>query len=189
MARIQTRKGKKRTTYSATVRIKGYPVICRTFDTKGEAKSWAADVEKEMRMGRYQNMLPIEKVTFAELIEKYLERVSVAKRPNSERRDRDSARAILDAFGSEISLADINPKRLAAYRDARMKVVYPSTIQEEFASLSHMFNVARREWDLPVDNPVLHVSRLKIRNKRTRFLTNEEAQKLLDVAQESRNKK
>lgn len=120
MARIQTRKGKKRTTFTATIRMKGYPTIARTFDTKGEARNWAAHVEKEMRMGRYQDKQPAEKVTFADAIERYLNQVSTTKRPNSERRDRDSAKAVMDGFGSEIFLADINPKRLAAYRDARM---------------------------------------------------------------------
>lgn len=189
MARIQTRKGKKRTTYTATVRMKGFPALARTFDTKGEAKSWAADTEKEMRSGRYQDARPVEKLTFADALNKYLEQISTAKRPNSERRDRDSARAILSSLGNEISLADVNSQRLAAYRDARIKIVSASTIQKEFALLSHLFNVARREWGLPVGNPVESVSRPKIRNGRTRFLTKEEAQKLLDIAKDSRNQK
>jgi integrase len=70
-----------------------------------------------------------------------------------------------------------------------MKIVSPSSIQKEFALLSHMFNVARREWGLPVDNPVPEVTRPKVRNNRTRFLTKEEAQKLLDIAKTSRNQK
>lgn len=188
MARIQTRKGKKRTTYTATVRVKGFPALARTFDTKGEGKNWAGDVEREMRMGRYQDVRPAEKLTFAEVLLRYLEQISTTKRPNSECRDRDSAKAIINGFGSEISLADVNPQRLAAYRDARMKIVLPSTIQKEFALLSHMFNVARREWGLPVENPVPEVTRPKVRNNRTRFLTKEEAQKLLDIAKKSRNK-
>jgi len=189
MARIQTRKGKKRTTFTATVRVKGFPALARTFDTKGEAKNWAVNVEKDMRMGRYQDVRPVEKLRFAEVLMRYLEQVSTTKRPNSESRDRISAKALLNGFGSEISLADVNPRRLSAYRDARMKTVSPSSIQKEFALLSHMFNVARREWGLPVDNPVSEVTRPKVRNNRTRFLTKEEAQKLLDIAKTSRNQK
>ena len=189
MARIQTRKGKKRTTYTATVRVKGFPALARTFDTKGEAKIWAADVEKNMRMGRYQDVRSAEKIVLAEAIARYLSQVSSAKRPNSERRDKDSARAILTGLGCEISLSELTPQRLAAYRDTRTTQVSPSTIQKEFALLSHMFNVARREWGIPVTNPVLEVSRPKIRNNRTRFLTKEEAQKLLDTAKTSKNKK
>jgi len=189
MARIQTRKGKKRTTYTATVRMKGFTPLARTFDTKGEAKSWSADIEKEMRTGRYQDARSAAKLTFANALNRYLEQISATKRPNSERRDRDSAKAILNSLGKEISLADVNSQLLAAYRDSRMKDVSPSTLQKEFALLSHMFNVARREWGLPVGNPVGDVSRPKLRNGRTRFLTKEEAQKLLEVAKESRNQK
>ncbi|MEW6518444.1 MAG: site-specific integrase [Thermodesulfobacteriota bacterium] len=189
MARVQARKGKKRTTYTATVRMKGFPMLAKTFDTKGEAKSWAADIEKEMRAGRYQDVRPAGKLTFSDAMERYLEQVSSQKRPNSERRDRDSANAILKKLGQEITLADITSQRLAVYRDARVREVSPSTIQKEFALLSHMFNVARREWGLPVSNPVSGVSRPKIRNGRTRFLTKEEAQNLLDIAKESQNQK
>jgi integrase len=189
MARIQTRKGKSRTTFTATVRIKSFTPIARTFDTKGEAKSWAANIEREMRMGRYQDARPVERITFSEALNKYLDQVSTTKRPNSERRDRDSAKALINAIGSEISLADVNPQRLVVYRDARLKNVLPSTIQKEFALISHMFNIARREWGLQVANPVPEVTRPKVCNGRTRFLTKEEAQKLLDVAQTSRNKK
>ena len=171
------------------VRVKGFSPLARTFDTKGEAKTWAADIEKEMRMGRYQDARPAEKLTFAEVLSKYLEQVSSTKRPNSERRDKDSVQAILNGFGSQISLSAINAQRLAAYRDARLKSVSPSTIQKEFALLSHMFNIANREWGLAIDNPVRKVSRPKIRNGRTRFLTKDEAQRLLDCAKASKNEK
>jgi integrase len=189
MARIQTCKGKKRTTYTATIRVKGFPALARTFDTKGEAKTWAADVEKEMRMGRYQDVRSFENLSLAESIERYLTQVSVTKRPNSLRRDKDSAKAILNNFGSEISLSDITPQRLATYRDNRIKSVSPSSIQKEFALLSHMFNVARREWWIPIENPVAEVTRPKIPNNRTRFLTKEEALRLLEIAKSSKNKK
>ena len=189
MARIQTRKGKKRTTYTATVRVKGFDPLARTFDTKGEAKNWAAEIEREMRMGRYQDVRPAEKITFAESLTRYLEHVSSSKRINSERRDRISAVALLGGFGQEISLASITPQRLAVYRDARLKTVSPSTIQKEFALISHLFNIARKEWGLSIDNPVTGISRPRVNNSRTRFLTKEEAQRLLDCAKESRNQK
>jgi integrase len=189
MARIQARKGKKRTTYTATVRIQGFDPIARTFDTKGEAKNWVADIEKEMRMGRYQDVRPAGKITLSEVLERYLEQVSTTKRPNSERRDHDSAKAILSGIGPETLLANINTNCLATYRDARLRVVSPSTIQKEFALLSHLFTIARREWGLPLENPVQEVSKPRIRNNRTRFLSKEEAQLLLDCAKRSKNKK
>jgi len=188
MARIQTRKGKNRTTFAATVRVSGFDTCTRTFDTKGEAKTWAANVEREMRMGRYQDIRPVKKVSFSEALERYLEQVSTKKRPNSEYRDRQSAKMIQSVLDPEISLADISPQHIVAYRDKRLKDISPSTLQKEFALLSHLFNIARREWGLSVKNPIPEVTRPKVRNSRTRFLTKEEAQKLLDVSQKSRNK-
>lgn len=189
MARIQARKGKRRTTYTATVRMKGNPALARTFDTKGEAKKWAADIETELRAGRYQDTRSAEKLLFAEVVEKYLDQISTTKRPNSERRDRDSAKALLTGLGKETLLTSVNAQRLAAYRDFRIREASPSTIQKEFALLSHLFNIARREWGLPVDNPVKDVSRPKVANNRTRFLTNEEAHMLLETSKNSRNRK
>ncbi|MFH1076719.1 MAG: hypothetical protein V1753_07790, partial [Pseudomonadota bacterium] len=113
MARIQTRKGKKKTTYTATIRMKGIPALARTFDTKGEAKNWVADVEKQMRVGCYQDNRPAEKVSFTETMERYLEQVSSQKRPNSERRDRDSAKTILKKLDKDLSLVDVTSQRLA----------------------------------------------------------------------------
>ena len=43
MARFQTRKGKNRTTFTATVRVKGFTPIARTFDTKGDVNPSLAD--------------------------------------------------------------------------------------------------------------------------------------------------
>ena len=55
MSRILTRKGKKKTTFTATVRARGYDSVSRTFDTKGEARTWAAEVELEMKGRRFKD--------------------------------------------------------------------------------------------------------------------------------------
>lgn len=139
-------------------------------------------------MGRYQDVRLAENITFAEALNKYLERISTTKRPNSESRDRTSAPALITVFGKEISFAAITPKRLAEYRDNHMQTVSPSTTQKEFALVSHLFNIASREWGIQAKNPVPEVRRPKVQNNRTRFLTNKEAQRLLDAAKTSRNK-
>jgi len=115
MARIQARKGKKKKIYTTTVRIKGFPTLTRTFDIKGEARKWAADTETKMRAGRYQDTRPAEHLLFVDVLNRYLEQVSTTKRPNSERRDRDSAKAILKGVGRDILLTDVNTPRLAVF--------------------------------------------------------------------------
>ena len=120
-------------------------------------------------VGRYQNVRPAENITFADALNKYLERVSTTKRPNSESRDWISAKAFIADFGQEISLAAVTSQHLAKYGDLRQKSVSPSTIQKEFTLISHLFNIARQEWGIQVKNPVSEVRRPKIQNSRTRF--------------------
>ena len=40
---------------TVTVRAKGYESVSRTFDTKGEARIWAAELEAEMKGHRYKD--------------------------------------------------------------------------------------------------------------------------------------
>jgi integrase len=53
MATIETRKGARRTTYRAAIRLNGYPPVYRSFRTLTAAKAWAGRVETEMRDGAY----------------------------------------------------------------------------------------------------------------------------------------
>ena len=67
-----------------------------------------------------QDIRPVNKITLSEAMERYLSQVSTTKRPNSERRDRDSAKAILNIIGTDISLADLSPQHIVAFRDKRL---------------------------------------------------------------------
>ena len=54
MASIQKRKNKNGTSHwRAVVRIKGYPTVCNHFDRKQEAEDWAADVERQIKQGKF----------------------------------------------------------------------------------------------------------------------------------------
>jgi hypothetical protein len=48
MASIRKRGGLQ---WEARVRRKGYPVTCKTFNTKADAEKWSRDVEGEMDRG------------------------------------------------------------------------------------------------------------------------------------------
>jgi integrase len=48
---------------------------------------------------------------------------------------------------------------VAAYRDDRLRVVTSGTVRRELAILQHCFEVARREWDMPLStNPVRQIA-------------------------------
>jgi len=139
MARIRVYKGKYRTTYTATVRIKGYDSVSATFDTKTEAKNWAAQIEAEMRSGRYNNMKSAKKITLDEALSRYFNSITSMKAPNTLMRDEKSIKAIRKHLDCSLSLADITTEKIAHYRDRRLKDVSPSTVMKELALLSHLF--------------------------------------------------
>jgi len=122
MARIQTRKGKKKTTFTITVRVKGYKSVSRTFDTKGEARTWASEVEAEMKKHRFKDPRQAN-VTFLEAMERYLATVTVQKALTTQERERRVAKTLLKNLGKDIMLPEITPAIVANYRDQRMKTV------------------------------------------------------------------
>ena len=58
----------------ARVRKKGYPAQSKTFETKPEAKKWAAVIESEMARGMFVSRAKAESTTFKQLLIRYLRR-------------------------------------------------------------------------------------------------------------------
>jgi hypothetical protein len=74
MASIQKRKNKNGSSHwRAVVRIKGYPTVCNHFDRKQEADDWAADIERQIKLGKYKFGREDQKKTLSELIDSYIE--------------------------------------------------------------------------------------------------------------------
>jgi len=69
-------------TYHVQVRIKGFPPQTKTFDTKAVAKQWAAQVETELRAGRYMPRVEAQRHTVKELLEDYRDKVLIPNRKN-----------------------------------------------------------------------------------------------------------
>jgi hypothetical protein len=70
MASIYQRPNSK--VWRAVVRIKDHPTICNHFDRKQEAQDWAANVEREIKLGRFPFERYKAKYTFADLFERYI---------------------------------------------------------------------------------------------------------------------
>lgn len=79
MGRIVARKGKSKTSYSViAVRLKGHDSVTRSFDTKGEARTWAAELEADMKNRRYKDPRRAHR-TLDKALDQYLETVTVQK--------------------------------------------------------------------------------------------------------------
>ena len=189
MARIAKRKNKRGISYLATVRRKGFETVARTFDTKGEAIAWATGVEQDMKDQRYQNPRRAMNTSFGHALEKYLNTISQKKAINTHMLEKSAARRLLEHIGAETPLGSITATTAAQYRDARLQEVSAYPVRHELALLSHLFTKAKKEWGIPVENPVADIERPAPPRGRTRFLTDQEAAKLLESSRKARNYK
>lgn len=190
--------------YRAQVRVKGRPAKSETFPNRKEAEKWAASLETAIRENRHHPHLAAGKKSFAEAVKRYLETVV----NGADESDQRARKMHLDWFAEQwagLTLAEITADRVAAARDdlaaerfkrgndkfdkktgalkslAKEYQRSGATINRYLATLSHMLNVAKKEWRLIDRNPVADIAKKKEGRGRTRFLTDAERNKLLEV--------
>jgi integrase len=188
MARVTKRKKKSGCSFIATIRIQGYPSISRTFDTKGEASAWAAKTEESIKAKKYNDPRLAMNVSFGQAVERYLETISCNKATTTHMREKASAARLMEQIGTKTPFGSISTAIVAQYRDGRLKKVSAYSVRQELALLSHLFTKAKKEWGIPVENPVSGIERPAPPRGRTRFLTEEEASNLLESCRKARNK-
>ncbi len=176
MATIRKLRGR----WQAQVRRRGVKPRCKSFDSKLEAEKWARDLEAQVdRFGAAPDTKILESTTLGQLLERYQREISPSKRGSVQEIQRlDVLRRHDLAYRTMIGL---NQQDIASFRDERLQSVAPSTTVRELAILSHVLEVAIRDWGLPLArNVVKLVRRPVIRNERSRRLTGDEEQRLID---------
>jgi integrase len=144
-------------------------------------------IERKMDEQTWRNLNGAESLLMSNALDRYLNEVSTKKRPRSADRDRLSASYLHQSFGS-LTLAQITPDKVASYRDKRLKKVSPHSVRIELALLSHLFNIARKEWAITgLENPVSAVKKPQIPEGRCPMLTNEQIERLLSECKKSRS--
>ena len=187
MATIIARPGANgKTAYRAEVRRKGYPKQVKTFPLKRDAVKWARKIEREIDAGTWRDLRDASELLLNDALERYLREVSVKKRLGSQKRDRLSASHLKARLG-KLSLAQLTPTALADYRDSRLQMVSANSVRLELALLSHLFNTARKEWGIRIDNPVSDIQKPKIPEGRSPTLSQQQLQRLLEGCKNTRS--
>jgi hypothetical protein len=182
MATITRRVSKTgKVSYQARARRKGYPLECKTFDSRREAKDWAAGVEGQMAQNLHVVDKDSRRVTLEEVIGEYLSR----RVPNLKGRQpyyetlEWKARPLAKRVIGHITAADViewMDKRLQEQvglyrRDMRGQIMYdrngkpqpgrrprqirPKTVLNELRRLSAIFSWAQSELEMhALLNPV-----------------------------------
>jgi integrase len=136
-------------------------------------------VKGQVAEGKWFEKLPGEDRTFKEMMEKYLNEHAIKKASYKSFR---SHVGNLNLFLGDYALVDITPKLINEYKLKRKKDgVKSGSINRELATLKKAFNLALKEWEWVKENPASKVSSEEESNKRDRWLTFEEEDRLLEV--------
>lgn len=170
--------------YQAQVRRKGYPSQTQTFESKRDAEDWAKTVESEMRRGIFIDRTEAERTTLGELLARYESEVTPDKRGKVAELSR--LRRLKEHHLAARFVATLRSSDFSTYRDERLKEVAPKTVQHELSLFSSVFNVAKRDWSIPVENPITSIRKPKLPKGRERRLVDDEEERLLAAASRSR---
>lgn len=165
------------------IRRKGYDAQTKTFNTRIEAETWARAIENEMDRGVFVSRAEAESTTLKDALERYQREVTPRKRGAEQEKYR--VRALLARELAKRTLANVRSSDVAKFRDERVTDgIAPSTIMKDLALLSHLFETARKEWGIEVENPVKKIAKPKVDNARERRLSTEEERYLLAALDE-----
>lgn len=175
-------------TWKAVVRKIGWPTTAKTFRTKRDAEDWARRTEDEMVRGVYLSRAPSEKLTVAGALKRYMEEVSVTKKPTTQRSESFTAQH-LDGFFGKYSMAAVSADLVAKYRDKRLtEGKSNNTVRIELAMLGHLFRTAIQEWGIGLTfNPVANIRKPSPGTGRDRRLSESEQERLFKAAEAHSN--
>lgn len=159
--------------WRARIRRDGYPQQSKTFEKKSDAEAWSRQIESEMDRGVFVSRAEAESTTLKEALERYEREVTPKKRGAEPEKYR--IRALLALPLASRTLAGIRGAEVAKLRDDELaRGLAPSSVMKTLALLSHLFETARKEWGIEVDNPVKKISKPKVDNARERRLSADE---------------
>lgn len=194
MASIYKRKekGEKGIRWRAVIRMKGYPIVCETFDRKQEAEDWAKEVERQIKSGQYNFNQHKHLSTFNQLVERFLSDGGL-----EHHRSKDDTLRHLEYWKSRLGeyglvhitseLVGKERKLLADTPTHKGTKRSAATTNRYMASLSALLTYAARELKWIGENPCLHVMKLKESGGRDRVLSHEEIMRVLAACRESRS--
>lgn len=172
-------------TFHVQIRIRGFPPQTKTFTKKTIAKQWAEQTELEIRAGRYLPTALAQRRLVQDLIQRY--RSSILPQKNEKQR-KDYARH-LDWWEKRLGkygVLELTSDLIGRCRDELLetptrKGTNPSaaSVVRRMAVFSHVLSTAVKEWQWLPESPMGRVSKPKVNNNRTRFLSVDELALLL----------
>jgi integrase len=146
----------------------------RSFTHKVDADAWGRKTERDIDTGDLRTAADqLGSITVGDLLRRYRDEVMIAKR------SAHAEKYFIDRFlrhGIATSaLARLSGSDISKYRDERLETVKGGTVHRELAVLRHCFEVARKDWGIPLkSNPVADITMPSVGRPRNRRATEAE---------------
>ena len=153
--------------WRAQIRRHGFPPVSKTFTTKSEAEAWTRMNESEMSRGVWVSRAEAETTTLREALDRYEREITPGKK--SAVGEKSFLRMWRETSIADHPLASIRSSDVAKLRDRWLKEYQPATVLRRLAVLSHVFTIARKEWEMEsLSNPIELIRKPQPNNARTR---------------------
>jgi len=172
MASIRNRNGK----WQARITRKGEQPIAKSFQSRQDAERWARQIESDIDKGSYTNLVLADRTLFKEVIERYVQEVTLTTRSMKE--DTFRLRALARHPIARLTMTALTPVKVAEYRDERLRIVSSGSVIRELSYFSSIINHARREWGINMINPIPLIKKPPAPQGRSRILTGDELDRL-----------
>ncbi|MEW6563536.1 MAG: site-specific integrase [Pseudomonadota bacterium] len=164
--------------WQAKIRRHGYPTKSKTFLKQRDAEAWARIQEAEMDRGVWRDRSSADATTFYALLDRYIKDVVPTKRGKEVETLR--IKTLMKDDIAKHKLSSLTPLVLAEWRDSRLSAgCVGATVRRELDIVSAVFNWARRELMIAVENPVSSIRRPPPSQWRDRRLEEGEEEKLM----------
>ncbi|MDI1228561.1 MAG: site-specific integrase [bacterium] len=183
MATIRKRKHK----YEVQIRRRGFAPISRSFHRHADAEEWARFMETQADRGELPTpMKVLDQHKVKDLLIRYRDEISAKKR--SYYSEKYALDFLIRQPFANLSLAELTAAKICDYRDARLKQVKPGTVRRDLAILKHTFDMAEREWNIPMrENPLNKIAKVKPQAGRSRRLSGDEFKALQAALAQTKN--
>lgn len=173
--------------WRAQIRRRGYPDQYSSHDTKAQAEAWGRHEENLRDRGVWVSREEAERTTLSEALDRYAREIVPTKsHPLVEQGkvDRWKRHPLATRF-----LANLRGADFAKYRDDRRALGRAdNTIRLELAIMSHLFEIARKEWGMEgLLNPLKNIRKPSGRKARDRRLLAGEYEIIKTALQASAN--
>ena len=164
--------------WQVQIRRKASPQLSRSFTSRSDALAWAREMEVQAdRFGLPASLKDLERITVGDLFRRF--RDEVVLNTKSAAVDTCIINAFLRLPTASLTLASVTAGAFASYRDERLRVVKPDTVQRELSVFQRAFKAAMVDWGLPLrENPLARVRKPRKRPGRKRRLLRKEEETL-----------